>query len=342
MSKITRYNGNVVPFANNAQTGERYVFGSTTEQSDNLTSLVNANYLRGWAIVGPSQFPPLEWFNAQAFTSGQFISYLHQMGVPEWNALQEYPTAGAQVVHNGSAWTRGAGWVMGDEPGVANSTRWTKGISADDLGTAAARDVGEASGNVMEVGAFGLGSAPSVFSGDLQSLNKTQIVYQNAGSGTTNMMGYSGGVVVHFHGAGGFQLYGRDDNFLFRGYTASTYSPTRTVHHTGNILQTTGTSTEFPMSQKAVTDQLLGVGQTWQDVTASRVFGTTYTNNTGRSIMVSIWQTSDTSPSLIVDGVIVASVDGSPGSVGVQATAIVPPNSTYIVTAAVNGWAELR
>lgn len=137
MSKITRYSGNVVPFANNAQAGELFDFGSQSDQNTDLDSLVNASYLRGWGVVGASAFPPLEWFNAQAFTSGQFISYLHQMGVPEWNALQEYPTAGAQVVHSGSAWTRGDDWVMGDEPGVADSTRWSKGISASDLGSAA-------------------------------------------------------------------------------------------------------------------------------------------------------------------------------------------------------------
>ena len=32
----------------------------------------------------------------------------------------------------------------------------------------------------------------------------------------------------------------------------------------------------------------IGVGQTWQDVTASRVAGITYTNSTGKPISVSI------------------------------------------------------
>lgn len=142
MAKINRYSGNVVPFANNAQAGELFDFGSESDQNTDLDSLVNASYLRGWGIVGASDFPPLEWFNAQAFTSGQFISYLHQMGVPEWNVDQEYPTEGAQVVHSGGVWTRGADWVIGDEPGVADSTRWAKSISAADLGTAAYATVG--------------------------------------------------------------------------------------------------------------------------------------------------------------------------------------------------------
>lgn len=32
----------------------------------------------------------------------------------------------------------------------------------------------------------------------------------------------------------------------------------------------------------------IGVGQTWQDVTVSRVAGTTYTNSTGKPIMIAI------------------------------------------------------
>ena len=93
---------------------------------------------------------------------------------------------------------------------------------------------------------------------------------------------------------------------------------------------------------KALNDKMLGVGQVWQNVLSIRSINTDYTNNTGRPIQVSIWQSSDTSPSLIVDGVTVASIDGAPGSVGVQATAVVPSGSTYRVTALVDGWAELR
>lgn len=108
---------------------------------------------------------------------------------------------------------------------------------------------------------------------------------------------------------------------------------TEELHHTGNILTTTGQSTRYPMTQKAVTDALntkvglsdnqtiagvktfssfpvtpsaaptanyqaankkyvddisIGVGQTWQDLTSSRVQGTTYTNTTGRSIQLCI------------------------------------------------------
>ena len=110
-----------------------------------------------------------------------------------------------------------------------------------------------------------------------------------------------------------------------------------------NTLTSVSTAQAATAAQaKALNDKMLGVGQIWQNVLSVRSINTDYINNTGRPIQVSIWQGADTNPSLIVDGVTVASIDGTPGSVGVQATAIVPSGSTYRVTASVDGWAELR
>lgn len=82
-------------------------------------------------------------------------------GVPEWNPAQEYPTEGAQVVHNLRLWTRGPDWALGDEPGVAGETRWSKGVVASDLGTAADLDVTTSAidttaGRVLKVGDGGV------------------------------------------------------------------------------------------------------------------------------------------------------------------------------------------
>ena len=54
------------------------------------------------------------------------------------------------------------------------------------------------------------------------------------------------------------------------------------------LAQETGFANDVPMSQKAISDQLIGVGQTWRDVAGSRSVETTYTNTTGRPIAVSI------------------------------------------------------
>jgi len=89
MAKIDRYNGNVRAFAADSLGTERTVFGATT-QSDTLDGNITLDLLRGWGIVGVNENPTKQDFNGLAFTLGQLIAYLHQRGVPEWNADQEY------------------------------------------------------------------------------------------------------------------------------------------------------------------------------------------------------------------------------------------------------------
>jgi hypothetical protein len=99
--------------------------------------------------------------------------------------------------------------------------------------------------------------------------------------------------------------------------------------------------------------QVLGLGQTWQDVLASRGPGVTYTNSTGKPIVVAItaYQTNgiDGSGTLVVGGVSVGYhrnfVNASQPAV-TQISAIVPDggNYTYFVggTNTVMLWAELK
>lgn len=89
MAKIVRYDGNLQAFASGAPGTERTIFGDVA-QADDLTSQINADFLRGWGIVGPSDQPALEDFNGAMYTHGQLLAYIHQAGVPEYNATQEY------------------------------------------------------------------------------------------------------------------------------------------------------------------------------------------------------------------------------------------------------------
>lgn len=89
MAKIVRYNGNLQAFASAAIGTERTLFGEVT-QADDLTSQFTADFFRGWGIVGPSDQPTLEDFNAAMYTNGQLSAYLHQIGIAEYNAAQEY------------------------------------------------------------------------------------------------------------------------------------------------------------------------------------------------------------------------------------------------------------
>ena len=91
--------------------------------------------------------------------------------------------------------------------------------------------------------------------------------------------------------------------------------------------------------------QGLGVNQTWQNVTGSRVQGTTYTNSTGKPIMVSIISApTDAGRNLTIDSKIV-SIFQSSGTSNIARTnnGIVQPGNSY----SFNGgpfvdWYELR
>lgn len=113
----------------------------------------------------------------------------------------------------------------------------------------------------------------------------------------------------------------------------------------GNVLTSNGTT----WASAAIPAQGIGVGQTWQDVTGSRSGGTTYTNSTGRPIMVSVNTSSTTNTitttTLTVAGLAVAS-NGSQGGNTNGVTAIVPDGATYSVSigsgGSLSGWFELR
>jgi len=87
----------------------------------------------------------------------------------------------------------------------------------------------------------------------------------------------------------------------------------------------------------------LGWGQTWQDVSGSRTAGVTYTNSTGRPIMVSIrTQAVVADFTISVSGLVVAHASGSTTTRS-QLITVVPDGSTYVVSGFQGGsWVELR
>lgn len=89
----------------------------------------------------------------------------------------------------------------------------------------------------------------------------------------------------------------------------------------------------------------LGFGQTWQDVTGSRVSGTLYTNSTSKPIQVaySLVSSSTSNMSIEVGGVIIYSLSAVQFSQSMSF--IVPAGATYRITATnvlSSIWAELR
>jgi len=99
----------------------------------------------------------------------------------------------------------------------------------------------------------------------------------------------------------------------------------------------------------ALTSDLLGVGQTWQDVTGSRALSTTYTNSTGKPIMIQIQASLNAGSiyTLTINGVVINRF-GAPNLNGqCPLSAIVPAGATYsaAVTSGAGSlslWTELR
>lgn len=92
----------------------------------------------------------------------------------------------------------------------------------------------------------------------------------------------------------------------------------------------------------------LGDSQNWQDVKASRVTGTTYTNSTGRSIQVAVALTMSigTSAGFVVGGVTLQGSWSGGGGGCSNIFAVVPAGATYSANSdSVSGilsWLELR
>lgn len=92
----------------------------------------------------------------------------------------------------------------------------------------------------------------------------------------------------------------------------------------------------------------LGEGQTWQNLTGSRAQGTTYTNTSGRPIMVAAQLTLNAGQicSLVVSSVTVDFVaNPTSGALSVTVGTVVPAGGTYVAInsgGSLNTWSELR
>lgn len=121
-----------------------------------------------------------------------------------------------------------------------------------------------------------------------------------------------------------------------------------------NSLVSTSTTEAATAAQvKILNDQAFGVGQTWNNVTASRVLGTTYTNTTGKTIFVSfqVRDHSDQSNQVVniyVDAIKIidsAGFDGGAVWGHFSYSFPVPPGGTYSIQRTGNGtwiWMEFK
>jgi hypothetical protein len=88
-------------------------------------------------------------------------------------------------------------------------------------------------------------------------------------------------------------------------------------------------------------DTVLGVNQTWQNLTASRVANTTYTNDTGRPIQVVLNSGTGATRNFYVNGVLFSTTSIINGGNCIH-TATIPDGDTYMIDGTVGIWNELR
>jgi hypothetical protein len=124
-------------------------------------------------------------------------------------------------------------------------------------------------------------------------------------------------------------------------------SPAVALDITGEARSSTSTTSSSNAKTLTTKDYVdskdIGVGQTWQNVAASRSTGTTYTNTTGKPIMLAI--NFSTAGAITVGGVLVGNFGVITG-LRVSLYAIVPVDANYVVSipngGIVEGWSELR
>lgn len=105
----------------------------------------------------------------------------------------------------------------------------------------------------------------------------------------------------------------------------------------GNLLTSDGTTWQ------SVANTSLGIGQTYTDVTGSRLVGTTYTNSTGKAIIVFLTYTGAELDITINSTLIYSDQSAVSGGTITGTSFIVTNSSTYLVTGAtVSRWVELR
>ncbi|WP_321157734.1 hypothetical protein [Providencia stuartii] len=119
-----------------------------------------------------------------------------------------------------------------------------------------------------------------------------------------------------------------------------------------DITNDIGISTTKILNQKATTERLFGISQTWRDVTSSRAQGTNYTNSSSKAIQVVITAAQSSAQvavnlRLTITGVGSFQSSSFGSNADACVTCIIPPSASYSVSASggsgisITKWLEL-
>ena len=130
---------------------------------------------------------------------------------------------------------------------------------------------------------------------------------------------------------------------------AASTSAAGAVKLNDTLISTSTTEALTAAQGKVLNDQAFGVGQAWQDVTASRISGTTYTNTLPKPIFIIVVSRPSidvASLTVTINGLKIPGVGGDQDAGGATVAVFlpIPPAATYEVTAVpgILGFWELR
>jgi hypothetical protein len=158
------------------------------------------------------------------------------------------------------------------------------------------------------------------------------VAVANGGTGATS---FTSGALLKGNGTSAVAVASAAD---IVGQIGATAVQNATTAANGGVTSVNG-------SAGAVTVNVLGNGQTWQDVSGSRVNGTSYQNTTGRSIMVSLGNSLNSDVQVSTDGSTWIQV-GREVAGQTYPNQFIVPNNHYYRTSSAGGtrfwWSELR
>jgi hypothetical protein len=272
----------------------------------------------------------------QAINLANFSNSLDSSGgVPptQLNAVVPVSKGGTNASTAAAARTNLGSTTVGDAVFIATSTANARSAIGAVIGTDIPSPTGTGASGTWAINISGSLYATQPTIG--YSISGQNITYGGQGGPMVQSQG-SGAAMMSFHRPGSYAInFGLDTDNVVKlgGWSAGTVAyPVLTSNNVGTYT--------------------IGIDQTWQNVIGSRSNGVTYTNSTGRPILVAISGASTTNTGFIltIDSVIVASTGWyslAGGQVLGNACGIVPSGKTYSVTGWNSGssgaaWAELR
>lgn len=296
----------------------------------------------GWQL---GEQPPHEYMNWLQNTFGEKLNHVLSRGGVDWNSETPWPV-GAKVIRNGRRW-RALVANSNSEPTAANTNWADDGVaeSIDYDNTASGLTADDVKSAIDELQSIKISekyqrSVTVDFASDADlTLTTDQNLYGNLTLTDTGVALTAARNVIVSDAERDIVV----TNSTAQDLTVKTAAGTGITILAGtfDLLRSDGTN----VVRSAASG--LGVGQTWQDVAASRSVGVTYTNTTGKPIEVAATIVSNQNDNLTmsVDGIARIREYMTAGQTH-SINLIIPSGSSYTVsifgTPTITYWSELR